>query len=315
MFARKEKKMIREPLGDRLLQIFSTLVLIFVTTIVLYPILYVIASSLSDSASLNSGRVYVLPMIFNQETMRYQVGINLSGYKFVFSYKDVWTSFANSIFYTVSGTVISLTLITLMAYPLSKNDYQGRKFISKLLIIAMLTGAGLVPMYILKTKLGLNGTVWAVILAGSLSINNVFILRTSFKSSIPGELFDAAKIDGANDFQCLVQIAIPLAKATISVLVLYAAVRYWNDYFNAMLYLADRQDLWPVQLVARNFLLSTKELSSGGMSASEQDAFAKSGTQQIQFCLIIIVTAPVLALYSMVQKYFEKGVMIGSVKG
>ena len=315
MFARKEKKTIKEPIGDRILQVFSTLVLIFVTLIVLYPILYVIASSFSDSASLNSGRVYVLPMIFDREASKYTLGLNFSGYKFVFAYKDVWTSFVNSIFYTVSGTAISLVMIILMAYPLSKRDYQGRKFVSKLMIIAMLTGAGLVPMYILKTKLGLNGTIWAVILAGSLSINNVFILRTSFKSSIPGELFDAAKIDGANDFQCLIQIGIPLAKATISVLVLYAAVRYWNDYFNAMLYLADRQDLWPLQLVLRNFLLSVKDMAAGGMSAAEQEAFQNSGTQQIQFCLIIIATAPVLILYSFVQKYFEKGVMIGSVKG
>ena len=312
---RKEKSKIREPLGDRVLQKFTTAVLIFVILLVSYPILYVIASSFSDSAALTAGRVTVLPMVYDKETAAYTLGIDMAGYKFVFAYDEVWKGFRNSIFYTITGTCISLTLIVLMAYPLSKAEYQGRKVISKLLLVAMLISAGLVPVYLLKTKLGINGTIWAVVLAGALNINNIFIMRTSFKSSIPGELFDAAKLDGANDFQCLVRIAIPLAKATISVLVLYAAVRYWNDYFNAMLYLQDRRDLWPLQLVLRNFLLSTQTMSSGGMSAEQQDAFAKSGIHQIQFCLIVVATVPVLALYSVVQKYFEKGVMIGSVKG
>lgn len=179
----------------------------------------------------------------------------------------------------------------------------------------MLVSAGLVPHYLLMTSLGLNGTIWAVVLSGSLNITNVFIMRTSFKNSIPRDVFDAAKLDGANDFQCLVRIALPLAKATVSVLTLYAAVRYWNNYFNAMLYLANRQELWPLPLVLRNFLLSSKEMSSGGLSASQQEAFAKSGIYQIQFCLIVVASVPVLVLYSIVQKFFEKGVMIGSVKG
>lgn len=315
MFKKKQKTAIKEPVGDRVLQAFTSLILILVIIVVAYPILYVISSSVSDSASLSAGRVTVFPMVFNPEAVRYELGLDFSGYKFVFSYDDVLNGFKNSLNYTVMGTAISLTLITLMAYPLSKKEYQGRKFISRLLIIAMLISAGLVPVYIIKTKLGLNGTIWAVVLAGSLSINNMFILRTSFKSSIPGELFEAAKLDGANDFQCLVRVAIPLAKATLSVLMLYAAVRYWNDYFNAMLYLADRPDLWPLQMHLRNFLLSSKEISSGGMSASQQDAFSKSGVYQIQFCLIVVATVPVLALYSFVQKFFEKGVMIGSVKG
>ena len=315
LFKKKQKAKIREPLGDRLLQLFTSLILIFVTLIVAYPILYVIASSFSDSAALNAGRVYVLPMVYDREALQYMLGLDFSGYKFVFTYDDVWLGYRNTIFYTITGVCISLTLITLMAYPLSKPNYQGRKVISRLLVVAMLISAGLVPVYILKTNLGINGTIWAVVLAGALNINNIFILRTTFKSGIPGELFDAAKIDGANDFQCLVRIAIPLAKATLSVLVLYAAVRYWNDYFNAMLYLNDRQELWPLQLFLRNFLLSAKEMSSGGMSPEQQEAFNNSGIYQIQFCLIVIATVPILALYSVVQKYFEKGVMIGSVKG
>lgn len=312
---KKRKKTFGFTSGDHVLHAFTTVVLFFVILIVGYPIMYVLSSSFSDSAAITSGRVSVFPLVYNQEAMRYQLGLDFSGYKFVFSYGAVVRGFLNSILYTVLGTAISLTLIILMAYPLSKKEFQGRKFISKLLIIAMLVSAGLVPGYLLKTSLGLNGTIWAVILTGSLNITNVFIMRTSFKNSIPSEMFEAAKLDGANEFQCLVRIAIPLAKATISVLVLYAAVRYWNNYFSAMLYLADQQDLWPLPLVLRNFLISAKEISSGGMSAEQQEAFAKSGIHQIQFCLIVVSTVPVLALYSVVQRFFEKGVMIGSIKG
>ena len=315
MFSRKKKKMFGYTSGDKALHAFTTVVLILVILIVGYPIMYVVSSSLSDSASISSGRITVFPMIFDAEVAQYKLGLDFSGYKFVLAYDAVVRGFLNSLFYTVLGTAISLTLIILMAYPLSKNDFQGRKLISKLLVFAMLVSAGLVPTYLLKTSLGLNGTIWAVVLTGALNITNIFIMRTSFKNSIPAELFDAAKLDGANDFQCLVRIALPLAKATVSVLMLYAAVRYWNNYFNAMLYLADRQDLWPLPLVLRNFLLSSKEISSGGMSAAQQEAFAKSGVYQIQFCLIVVATVPVLALYSFVQRFFEKGIMIGSVKG
>ena len=301
--------------GDKVLYAFTTVILILIILIVGYPIMYVVSSSVSDSAAISSGRITILPMVFDSAASTYRLGLDFSGYKFVFAYDAVVRGFLNSLFYTVLGTVISLAFIILMAYPLSKGYFAGRKPISKLLVFAMLVSAGLVPTYLLETRLGLNGTIWAVILTGALNINNVFIMRTSFKNSIPGELFDAATLDGANDFQCLVRIALPLAKATVSVLMLYAAIRYWNNYFNAMLYLADRQDLWPLPLILRNFLLSTKEISSGGMSAAQQEAFANSGIYQIQFCLIVVATVPVLALYSFVQRFFEKGVMIGSVKG
>ena len=133
--------------------------------------------------------------------------------------------------------------------------------------------------------------------------------------NIPGELFDAAKIDGANDFQCLWQLGIPLAKATISVLVLYAAVGAWNDYFNALIYLAGKQDLWPLQLFLRNIMTSAQDIDASALSTTEQRAYQDSGIEQIRYCLIVITTVPVLAMYAIVQKYFKKGVMVGSVKG
>jgi ABC-type glycerol-3-phosphate transport system permease component len=178
----------------------------------------------------------------------------------------------------------------------------------------MLISAGLVPVYLLKTKLGINGTIWAVVLAGALNINNVFIMRTSFKNSIPGELFDAAKLDGANDFQCLVKIALPLAKATLSVLVLYSAVGCWNDYFTAMIYLPDSIQYRPLQLFLRRILMSTTAV--GGTDADPDSLEAmQNALAQLKYAVIVVSTVPVLVLYGFVQKYFEKGVMIGSVKG
>ncbi|MBP3305244.1 MAG: carbohydrate ABC transporter permease [Oscillospiraceae bacterium] len=300
----KNKTKIRESSSDIALEIFTTVLLILVVAVIGYPLIVIISSSFSSSKALTAGRVLFWPVDFS-----------LAGYKFVFQFKKVWIGYRNTIFYTVTGVSLTMFLQILMAYPLSKSDYQGKGVILKLMLVAMMTSAGLIPTFLLKMSLGLVGNVWAVILAGVVGIRNVFMLRNAFKHSIPGELFDAAKIDGANDFQCLVSLAVPLAKATISVLVLYSAVGCWNDYFNAMIYLSTREDLWPLQLVLRNILTAAESISPEDLSPSLTQAMEDSGIAQIRFCLIIVATVPVLFMYTVVQKYFEKGVMIGSVKG
>lgn len=301
--ARRSNK-IRESFGDRVLEAITTVILILILIVVGYPLIYVVSCSFSSSNALNSGRVLLWPVEFS-----------LQGYNFVLQYKVIWTGYRNTIFYTVVGTVLTMFMQILMAYPLSKRDYQGKNVVLKLLLIAMMTGAGMIPVFILKMNLGMVGTIWAIVLNGLVGIRNVFMLRNSFQHSIPGELFDAAKIDGANDFQCLVKLAIPLAKATISVLVLYAAIGFWNEYFNALIYLSGKQDLWPLQMFLRNIMASAADLDVSQMSAAEQAAMKDSGIEQIRYCLIVISTVPVLAMYGVVQKYFQKGVMIGSVKG
>lgn len=302
--SKKNNNKIRMTGSDRVLAAVTTAFLVFVLVAIAYPLLIVISSSFSSSKALNAGRVVLLPVDFT-----------LAGYKFVFQYKQVWIGFRNSIFYTVTGVSVTMTLQILMAYPLSKDYYQGKKVVLKLMLVAMMFSAGLIPTYILKMKLGMVNNVSAIIFAGAISINNVFMLRNAFKQSIPRELFEAATVDGANDFTCLVKLAIPLAKATISVLVLYSAVGCWNDYFNAMIYLPSNRELWPLQLILRNILTSANSTSLEGMSASALQAMQNSGLDQIRYCLIIIATVPVLVMYMVVQKYFEKGVMVGSVKG
>lgn len=290
--------------GDRILHAVSTAILLMVILIVGYPVVYVISSSFSSPEAISAGRVTLLP-----------VGFNLDGYEFVLHYQAVWNGFKNSIIYTLVGTTTTIVMDILMAYPLSKQNYQGKSFVQKLLLIAMLTSAGMIPAYILRMQLRLINNPLVIILNGAVGIHSVLVLRTSFKNSIPGELFDAAKIDGASEFQCLVSIAIPLSKATLSVLVLWSAVGCWNDYFGPMIYLPAREDLWPMTLFLRNILTSSQQLSASALNGGNSADVTGSSFEQIQYCMIVITTVPVLTLYMIIQKYFKNGVMIGSVKG
>jgi ABC-type glycerol-3-phosphate transport system permease component len=202
----------------------------------------------------------------------------------------------------------------LCAYPLSKRNYQGRGILMTVFFVTTMVGAGLIPTFMVRKSMGMINNVWAVLLAGAMSVHNMIILRTSFRSSIPGELYDAAAIDGANDFQTLVKIALPLCKATLSVLTLYSAVGCWNEYFTSMVYNQGRPDLMPLQFVLRPYMKASQNVAQQGITAADM-LQAESGVQGITFSLIVITTVPVLVMYFVVQKYFEKGVMVGSVKG
>ena len=301
---KKNKNKIGESFGDRVLLAFTTLLLLLVLVLVGYPVLYVISSSFSSNEALNAGKVVLFPVDFT-----------LNGYKFVFGYDVVWRGFRNSILYTVGGVMITMSMNTLAAYPLSKPYYQGRGTIMGIFFASTLFGAGMIPTFLVKTSLGLFNNVFAVLLTGAVGVRNMIILRTCFRSSIPNELYDAAAIDGANDFQTMFKIALPLAKATLSVLTLYTAVGSWNEYFTSMIYLPDREELHPLQLVLRPILSAAGKLDVTNVSSSDLLASINDGTQGVKFALIIIATVPVLVMYFVVQKYFEKGVMVSSVKG
>ena len=301
--AKKNLSKIHESRGDRILEMFTSVILVLILIIIAYPLIYVVSCSFSSSEALKTAQVVLWPVNFT-----------LKGYKFAMQYSDLWLGFRNTIMYTVLGVSLTMFLQILMAYPISKNDYQGKSVILKLMLVAMMVNAGMIPTFLLKNELGLNNNVGAIVLAAVINIHNTFMLRNAFKHSIPGDLFDAAKIDGANDFQALVKIAIPLAKATISVLVLYSAVGCWNDYFNALVYLTNRRDLWPLQLFLRNILRAGDVISEGSSSTLNVSA-DDGGLESLRYCVIVISTIPVLVMYLVVQKFFEKGVMVGSVKG
>lgn len=302
---------IKDTAGDKLLEVITTIVLLLLLIVVAYPVIFVCSASLSSSSALNSGRVVLLP-----------VEPTLQGYKMVFMRPEIIQGYKMTIFYTVFGTIIKMFMQITCAYPLSKVNFKARGAYTKIIVLTMLVNAGMIPLFLIRSKLGLINNVWAVLLSGIIGASNVFILRTSFRSSIPGELFDAAAIDGANDFQSLVMIAIPLAKATISVVTLYAIVGCWNEYFTAMIYLGDKSELWPLQLHLRNLLIvaNNVQVSDGGGGAgsgtgSGAQTTGTEGLEMMRYAMIVVSTVPILIAYGVVQKFFKGGVMVGSVKG
>jgi len=300
IFKRKKNKII-ESAGDRVLSVITTIFLILILIVIGYPIIYVVSCSFSSGKALETGRVLLWP-----------VEPTLAGYKFVFQYPTVWIGYRNTIFYTILGVAITMFLQIICAYPLARTSYHMRGVMMKYFFITTMVGAGLIPTYIVKTALGLKDTVWAVLLAGCLGVHNVIILRTALKG-VPNELYDAAAIDGAGEIQTMIQIALPLVKATTSVLILYSAVGCWNDYFNAMIYLNDK-NLYPLQLFLRVILTAAQSIDKTQIQNPNLINMADKGTQQIQYALIVVATVPVLVFYFVIPKSFKKGVMIGSVK-
>ena len=296
---------IRESTGDAILNALTGVVLVLLIIVVGYPCIYVISCSFTDPAALQAGKVVLWP-----------VDPCLNAYQFVMQYKQVWTGFRNSVFYTVCDVFMQMTMTILVAYPLSRRYYQGRGFITFVFYMSTRIGAGLIPVFILKCNLGLFDNIWAVLLSGSISVSHILILRTAFQTSIPGDLFDAAMIDGANHFQSVFKIALPLAKATLSVLILYCIVGQWNEYFTSMLYLRN-EELYPLQLVLRPIMTAANASSSMDVSemSSASQEMAQKGLDNVRYALIVISSTPPILAYFVVQKYFKGGVMMGSVKG
>ena len=242
---------IHDTFGDRMLDVITTILLILVILIIGYPILYCISCSFSSSRALEAGQVILWP-----------VEPGLEGYKFILQYKQVWVGFRNSLFYTTCDVLLQMTMTILVAFPLSRRDFQGKSVYTMIFYLSTRVSAGMIPSFILKCDLGLFDNIWAVLISGSVSVSHILILRTCFKNSIPGELFDSAMLDGANYFQSCFKIALPLAKATLSVLILYCIVGQWNEYFTSMLYLRNNQ-LYPLQLVLRPIKTAIKNDLSG----------------------------------------------------
>ena len=287
---------------DKLLYASTDIILLLLLLIVGYPIVYVLSCSFSSGIAVSSGQVLLWPVDFS-----------LQGYKVIFSYKSVWVGFSNTVFYTVVGTTLNMLLSVLVAYPLSRPNYQGKKLITGLFTFTMMFHAGLIPTYLLMSNLGLTNTRWVLILIGAISTYNMIIIRTYFKNSIPSELIEAARIDGCSELRTLWSIVLPLSKAVLAVVTLYYAVSHWNSYFSAMIYLRDR-DLQPLQVVLRDILAASK-IDLTQIDDPELIAEMTGITELIKYSLIVVSSAPIIAAYPLVQKFFKKGVMIGSVKG
>lgn len=291
----------KESKGDRIFRIVNFILLTLFFLAVLYPILYVVSASFSSAEAVISGKVFLWP-----------VGFTLKGYQTILQHHGVWTGYANSIFYAGVGTSINVVFTILAAYPLSRKSFRFRNFFMFVLTFTMIFSGGLIPTYLLVTKL-FHHTRWALLIPGALSVYNVIITRTFFQNSIPEEILESAQLDGCNDFQFVWRIVLPLSKSIIAVITLFYVVGHWNEYFSAMLYLKDTK-LYPLQLVLRQILVENQTDES--MFTDIENMIEKQNLQELlKYALMIVSSIPVLIIYPFVQKHFVKGVMVGSLKG
>ena len=295
-------KKIRYCRSDKVFYTISDIFLALLLLLVAYPLIYVLSASFSSGNAVSAGRVVLWPVDFS-----------LEGYKAVFNKSDIWPAYLNTILYTVVGTFINVAMVMIAAYPLSRSDLKGRNVVMVLFTFTMFFGGGMIPFYILLTQLHMIDTFWVMVVPGALSVYNMIIARTFIQSSIPGELFEAASIDGCSDTRYFFEILLPLSKAIIAVLALFSAVGHWNSYFNAMMYLNTRSKM-PLQIVLREILIMNQiDYSTVG----DPELILKMGNlgDVLKYALIVVSTVPILCVYPFVQKYFVKGVMIGSIKG
>lgn len=285
--------------SSRLFDKINIILMALVILATLYPFYYITIISLSNGNAVLRGDVSLWP-----------VGFTLESYRLVFENPAVPRSLWNSVVYTTVGTAINLFMTILCAFPLARRHFSGRVALTWIVTLTMFVSGGLIPLYLLVIRLGIIDSIWALVLPGAINVWYLFILRTAFQG-IPEELFEAAKMDGANDFHALFQIALPLSKAVLATLLLFYAVAMWNDFFNGLIFLNDR-DKFPIQLVMRNIVIlgnmdQTNELGGASDFAAVE--------QTLKYATIMVSTIPILVVYPFVQRYFVRGVMIGAIKG
>lgn len=276
-------------------------VLIFL--LIAYPLYFIIIASFSDSTLVSTGKVMFIPK-----------NVSFFGYQEIFKDMRIWTGYRNTLFYTVFGTLVNMLFTLPAAYVLSRKEFRARRIIMFIFVITMFFNGGLIPTYLLMKGLGLTNTIWVFILPFSVNVFYLIIARTFFENSLPQELHEAAVMDGCSHFTFFFKVALPLSKALVSVIGLYYLVGHWNDFFTALIYIRDTK-LQPLQIVLRDILLSNQVFSSGAGTGGDAGGYAQRYADQIKYGVIIVSTLPILLIYPFMQKYFEKGVMIGSIKG
>ena len=289
----------REPVLDGLTALVMALCVICSVT----PFLYVFAMSFSSSAAITNGHVFLWP-----------VGFNTEAYSTVFRYPHFFRAYGYTLLFAFGGTLISLFMTSLLAYPLSKTWLRGRKTVMRMVVFSMFFSGGMIPNYLLVSGLHLTGTVWAILIPFAINQFYLIILINFFKS-LPDSLIEAAKIDGASEPRILAQIVVPLSKPIMATIALFAAVQYWNSYFSAVMYIR-RQALWPVQLVLREIVLANNTAAlDAGNNLAEMGNSQIVYTKSLQYAALIVVMVPIMCVYPFLQRYFAKGVMLGAVKG
>lgn len=295
------KRKISDSTEDKIFYILNTFVLIMLLVIVLYPLYFVIIASVSDYKAVGRGEVVFLPK-----------GFSLYAYQQVFQKRSVLIGYRNTIFYTIAGTSINLIFTMITGYALSVK-FPGRRVINFFITFTMFFGGGIIPTYFVIRDLHLLNSIWVLLLPGAISAYNLILCRSFMESTIPVELYEAASIDGCSRFQYFWRIVIPLSTVLVSVMTLFYAVGHWNSYFDAMMYIDD-PNKFPLQLVLREILINNN-VSTEDLIDPEMLERAEMMRELLKYALIVISSIPVLILYPFLQKYFVKGIMIGSIKG
>lgn len=290
----------RKPTSERVFDVFVYGIAIILILVILYPLWFVIIASFSNPSDVANGNIWLLPKEWR-----------LDGYEKLFEQPLFWRGYLNTILYTLVGTIVALFVNIPAGYALSRKDLFGRKWVSTLFIIPMFVSGGLIPIYLVVKNIGLLDTFWVMVVPFAVSSYNIIVARTFFNNSIPDGLWEAAQIDGCSTIRYFFYIVIPLSKAILAVIGLWTAVGIWNSWFNALIYLTD-ENLQPLQLILRRLLINNQMLQSQatGELASELRATA----DMMKYAAIVVSTAPIMMLYPFLQKYFNKGVMIGAIK-
>jgi putative aldouronate transport system permease protein len=289
--------------SERTSDIILVAITLIVVLLVAYPLYYVLVASFSNPYDVYAGKTFLMPSQFT-----------LDGYKAVFADSNIFTGYINSIKYTVIGTLFSVTMLYITAYPLSRKELPGRKFFSLFFLLTMYFGGGLIPTYLVVKNTGLINNMWALFLPGGVAVGNMIIVRNYFQNSIPQELVEASEIDGCSKLQTFWNVIIPLSTPIMAVMVVFSMVAYWNDWFTALIYLTGAEKA-PLPLVLRNVLIKSSASAAQASTISGGYAELNKITEMIKFSSIIVAAAPMLIIYPFVQKYFEKGMMAGAVKG
>jgi putative aldouronate transport system permease protein len=293
----------RNRASDAVFAAFVTLTCILVFFVIAYPLYFVVIASISNANYVANGMVVLYPR-----------GVSLFGYNEIFKDARIWVGYKNTVIYTVLGTAVNLLFTLPAAYALSRPEFKPRRPIMFLFIFTMFFSGGLIPTYVLMKQVGFVNRIWVFIFPFCVNVFNVIITRTFFETAIPRELYEAAAMDGCSHVRFFGSIVLPLSRAIVAVITLYYMVGHWNDFFTALIYI--RSDaLVPLQIILRNILIINMVFASGTGMGGNAGGYAQQYADAVKYGVIIVSTVPILCVYPFIQKYFEKGVMIGAIKG
>ena len=290
-------------LSDKAFERINNTFVTLIVLVVIYPLIFVVSASISDPTAVSSGKMWLWP-----------VDITMEGFQKVFENEEIWMGYRNTIFYTILGTIIHLIILLPCAYALSRKEMRGKKLFLWFILFTMLFNGGLIPTYLVIKMLGMVDTIWAIVIPNVVGAWSILVARTFFQQSIPDDLVEASKIDGASDIYIFRKIVLPLSLPIIAVMALFHAVSLWNQYFTALIYLSDR-NLYPLQLILREILVVNQMgLEEGGGGAMESLVEQVKMASLVKYTVIIVSSLPLLIVYPFLQRFFVQGVLIGSVK-